>query len=67
MQRLEFIAGTAATTAMGFAQPIWAETSARSTGVKRIAIFYPIEIDVTGARKAYFAELKRLGYSKDKI
>jgi hypothetical protein len=62
MRRREFIAGTAATTAMGFAQPIWAETNARSTGVKRLAIFYPTEIDETGARKAYFAELKRLGY-----
>jgi putative ABC transport system substrate-binding protein len=62
MRRREFIAGTAATAAMGFAQPIWAETNARSTGVKRLAIFYPGEIDETGARKAYFAELKRLGY-----
>src|SRR5215831_21002098 len=62
MRRREFVAGTAATAAMGFAQPIWAETNARSTGVKRIAIFYPTEIDETGARKAYFAELKRLGY-----
>jgi putative ABC transport system substrate-binding protein len=63
MRRREFIAGTAATAAMGFAQPIWAETNAPPTGVKRLAIFYPIEIDETETgRKAYFAELKRLGY-----
>jgi len=63
MRRREFIAGTAATAAMGFAQPIWAETNAPSTGVKRIAIFYPGEIGPENrARKAYFMELKRLGY-----
>ena len=63
MRRREFIAGTAATAAMGFPQPIWAETNARSTDVKRIAFFYPAEIPPDNrARKAYFAELKRLGY-----
>ena len=63
MRRREFIAGTAATAALGFAQPIWAETNARSTDVKRIAFFYPAEIPPDNrARKAYFAELKRLGY-----
>src|SRR5215831_13577392 len=69
MRRREFIAGTAATAAMGFAQPIWAETNARSPGVKRIAIFHlsrpPEQLTPTGgvrAYKAYFEELKRLGY-----
>src|SRR5215831_13115077 len=63
MRRREFIAGTAATAAMGFAQPIWAETTARSTGVKRLAMFFPGEIGPDNrGRKAYFAELKRLGY-----
>jgi putative ABC transport system substrate-binding protein len=63
MRRRDFLAGTAATAAMGFAQPIWAETNALPTGVKRIAIFYAGEIGPENrARKAYFAELKRLGY-----
>ena len=69
MRRREFIAGTAATAAMGFAQPIWAETNARSPGVKRIVIFHharpPEQLTPTGgvrAYKAYFEELKRLGY-----
>jgi putative tryptophan/tyrosine transport system substrate-binding protein len=63
MRRREFIAGTAATAALGFAQPIWAETNARSTDVKRIAFFHPAEIPPDNRpRKAYFAELRRLGY-----
>jgi ABC-type uncharacterized transport system substrate-binding protein len=64
MRRRDFITGTAATAAMGFAQPIWAETNARSTGVKRIAVVYPGEISPpdTRWRKAFIAELKRLGY-----
>ena len=62
MRRREFIAGTAATAAMGFAQPIWAETNARSTGVERLAIFYLGEITDERWFKAYFVELKRLGY-----
>src|SRR5262245_50147648 len=68
MRRREFVAGTAATAAMGFAQPIWAETNARSTGVKRLAIFNslrPVEqLTPNGYRpyKVYFEELSRLGY-----
>ena len=74
MRRREFIAGTAATAAMGFAQPIWAETNARSTGVKRLAISHharpPEQLTPTGgvrAFKAYFEELKRLGYIEGQI
>jgi putative ABC transport system substrate-binding protein len=69
MRRREFIAGTAATAAMGFAQPIWAEMNARSTGVKRLAIFHhalpPEQLTPTGGIRRYkvvFEELKRLGY-----
>ena len=69
MRRREFIAGTAATAAMGFAQPIWAETSARSTGVKRLAIFHPVrppeQLTPEGGYRPYkvfFEELNRLGY-----
>jgi len=69
MRRREFIAGTAATAAMGFAQPIWAETNARSTGVKRLAIFHPVrppeQLTLNGGYllyKVYFEELNRLGY-----
>jgi ABC-type uncharacterized transport system substrate-binding protein len=63
MRRREFIASTAATAALGFAQPIWAETNARSTDVIRIAQFFAAEIPGDNrARKAYLAELKRLGY-----
>jgi ABC transporter substrate binding protein len=69
MRRREFIAGTAATATMGFAQPIWAETNARSTGVKRLAIFHlarpPEQVTPRSDLrpiKAYFEELKRLGY-----
>ncbi len=69
MRRRDFIAGTAATAAMGFAQPIWAETNARSTGVKRLAFFHhawpPEQLTPRSdfrPYKAYFEELKRLGY-----
>jgi putative ABC transport system substrate-binding protein len=68
MRRREFIADTAATAALGFAQPIWAETNARSTDVKRLVIFHhvrpPKQLTPSGFRpyKAYFEELKRLGY-----
>ena len=63
MRRREFIAGTAATAAMGFAQPTWSQTNARSTGTKRLAILYPIE-PTPGSRatKAYWAEMNRFGY-----
>jgi len=67
MRRREFIAGTAATAAMGFAQPICAQTNARP-GVKRIAIFHPtdppeqITSNANRVYKAYFDELKKHGY-----
>jgi putative ABC transport system substrate-binding protein len=65
MRRREFIAGTAAAAALGFAQPIWAETNARSTGVKRLVVFYPGEITYKPGSKptdAFWGELNRLGY-----
>ena len=43
MRRREFITGTAATAAMGFAQPIFAQTETRSPVIKRIAMFHPSE------------------------
>ena len=68
MRRREFIAGTAAMAATGFAQPTWAQTNAPSTGVKRLAMFHPTRPpeEQTPNRwpvyKAYFDELNRLGY-----
>jgi len=69
MRRREFIARTAATVATGFAQPTWAETNARSTGAKRLAIFHPVrppeQLTPNGGYppyKIYFEELNRLGY-----
>ena len=68
MRRREFIAGSAATAAMGLAQPICAQTKAGSPGTKRIAIFHPTEpseaLTISGRRsyKTYFSELNRLGY-----
>ena len=38
MRRREFITGTAATAAVGLAQP----TNAQSTGSKRLAILHPV-------------------------
>ena len=69
MRRREFIAGTAATAATGFAQPICAQTNARSTGIKRLAIFHPVrppeQLTPKGGYRlyqVYFEELNRLGY-----
>lgn len=63
MRRREFIAGTAATAALSFAWPACAQTNARSTGVKRLAIFHPSELMTSDAPlKAYFGELNRLGF-----
>src|SRR5262249_23135572 len=69
MRRREFIAGTAATAAIGFAQPTWAQTNARSTGVKRLALFHPArppeQLTPKGGFRPYgvfFEELNRLGY-----
>jgi putative ABC transport system substrate-binding protein len=63
MRRRVFIAGAAATAAMGFTKPICAQS-----GPKRIAMFHPTEplegLTVNGRRayKTYFGELSRLGY-----
>jgi putative ABC transport system substrate-binding protein len=52
---------------MGFAQPVCAQTNARP-GVKRLAIFHPTDppegmtSNAHRAYKAYFDELKKLGY-----
>jgi putative ABC transport system substrate-binding protein len=69
MRRPEFIAGTAATAATGFAQPICAQTNARATGKKRLAIFHPVrppeQLTPKGGYRpyqVYFEELNRLGY-----
>ncbi len=66
MRRREFIAGTAATAALSFAWPACAQTNARSTGLKRLAIFHPSELSRENASdaplKAYFDELNRLGF-----
>jgi putative ABC transport system substrate-binding protein len=68
MRRREFIAGTTITAALSFAQPVYAQTDARSPGIKRIAIVHTTEkpegMTINGRRsfKAYFGELKRLGY-----
>src|SRR6185503_3785223 len=73
MRRREFIAGTAATAAIGFARPTWAQMSARSTGAKRLAIFHPVrppeQLTPNGGLqpyKVYFEELNRLGYVEGK-
>ena len=60
MRRRQFIAGTAATATMGFARTVYAETNARPTGIKRVAIFH--FTDPHPRLKAYFDELNRLGY-----
>ena len=63
MRRRVFIAGAAATAAMGFTKPICAQSDP-----KRIAMFHPTEplegLTVNGRRayKTYFGELSRLGY-----
>ena len=68
MRRREFIAGTAITAVLSFAEPVYAQTDARSPRIKRIAIVHnsekPEEMTINGRRtfKAYFGELKSLGY-----
>jgi putative tryptophan/tyrosine transport system substrate-binding protein len=70
MRRREFIAETAITAALSFAKPVYAQTDARSPGIRRIAIVHtaekPEEMTINGRRgfKAYFEELKRLGYAE---
>ena len=66
MRRRNFIAGTAATAAMSFAQPICAQIDGRSLGIKRIAFVHLTEklegMTVKGRYKPFFGELDRLGY-----
>lgn len=68
MRRREFIAGTCAAAAIGFAQPSCAQTNGSVLVTKRIAIFHPTEppagLTINGRRayKTYFGELNRLGY-----
>jgi putative ABC transport system substrate-binding protein len=68
MRRREFIAGTAITAALNFAKPVYAQADTRPPGMKRIAIVHTSEKPegmTTNGRhsfKAYFGELKRLGY-----
>src|SRR5690242_5083069 len=69
MRRREFIVGTAATATAAFAQPTCAQTNARSTGAKRLAIFHPVRpVETLTPRAGYrpyevfFEELNRLGY-----
>jgi putative ABC transport system substrate-binding protein len=72
MQRREFIAGAAATAAVGFARPAFTQTNARLLGTKRIAVVHGTEepegMTVNGRRgfRAYFEELSRLGYLEGK-
>jgi putative ABC transport system substrate-binding protein len=68
MKRRDFIAGTVATAAFGFARPAFSRTDARPPRIKRIAFVHAAEkvedMTVNGRRsfKAYFGELNRLGY-----
>ena len=68
MRRRDFIAGTVAIAAISFARPVSAQTDARASVSKRIAIIHPTEkpdsLRITGRRayKVYFHELNRRGY-----
>ncbi|MBR0799276.1 ABC transporter substrate-binding protein [Bradyrhizobium jicamae] len=70
MRRREFITGTAATAAMGFARPTFAQTETRLPAIKRIAMVHPSEppegLSINGrpAYKAFFGELNKLGYNE---
>jgi ABC transporter substrate binding protein len=72
MRRREFIAETAATAALSFASRAIAQTNARSSVTKRIALVHSTskveEMTVNGRRsyKAFFEELNRLGYKEEK-
>ncbi len=67
-RREDMIAGTAITAALSFAKPVHAQTDARSPRIKRVAIVHnaekPEDMTINGRRsfKAYFGELKSLGY-----
>jgi putative ABC transport system substrate-binding protein len=69
MRRREFIAGIAATGAVNVSISAWTQTDARKRGMKRIAIVHPTDrpedMTIDGPRRlfrAYFEELRRLGY-----
>ena len=73
MRRRDFMAGSAATAALGVAGwPVYAEIDARSPVPKRIALVSPSlrpdQMTSSGRRsfKAYFQELDRLGYIEGK-
>ena len=68
MRRREFIVGTFATSAMGFAQPICAQTNGSALVTKRIAIVHPTEkpegLTVNGRQgyRVFFGELNKRGF-----
>jgi len=71
MRRREFMAGSAATAALGVAGwPVYAEINTGSPVPKRIALFHPnLSRDQWTSQertKAYFQELNRLGYIEGK-
>ena len=69
MRRRDFMAGSAATAALGVAGwPVYAEINAGSPVPKRIAVVHPslTRDQSTIMPKAYFQELDRLGYIEGK-
>ena len=71
MRRRDFMAGSAATAALGVAGwPVYAEINAGSPVPKRIALFHPNltrdQMTSQVRTKAYFQELDRLGYIEGK-
>lgn len=71
MRRRDFMAGSAATAALGVAGwPVYAEINAGSPVPKRIALVHPSQSrdqwTSQGRSKAYFQELDRLGYIEGK-
>jgi putative ABC transport system substrate-binding protein len=68
MRRRDFIAGTAATAAIGLTNRAHAQADSRSPSKKRIAIFHlsepPEGLSVNGRRayRVFFEELSKLGY-----
>ena len=71
MRRRDFMAGSAATAALGVAGwPVYAEINAGSPVPKRIAVVHPSlrrdQSTIMASIKAYFQELDRLGYIEGK-
>jgi putative ABC transport system substrate-binding protein len=72
MRRREFIAGTAASMAFGFAGSTHAQTSAAPAGTKRMAVALPsgdpksTNFRNTRGFKSYWAELNKRGYFEGK-